>query len=141
MAKTDKTAARQEATAAYLEPHREAFLQKLVALSLGGDPSAMKLMAALIAPPPAAPERTVKLPALKDAQTLTGKVSAVLDAVAAGEIGAATGEALMKSLQVLSNAVQVEEFAGRITALERAAQARHALPSAQRVPDPQLPLA
>ncbi len=138
--RADKIAERQEAVAALLDPHKKDVIDAVVRMAKQADPAATAIFFKYLAPAPLAPEKTVVLPELQAAQTLVQKVSAVLDAVARGDIGAATGEALMKSLAVLSSAVQVEEVMARVAALERQAQAQTrnggVLPTAQRVDEP-----
>jgi hypothetical protein len=134
--RNEKISERQEAVAALLDPHKKDVIDAVVRMAKLADPAATAIFFRYLAPAPVAPEKTVVLPGLENAQTLVQKVESVLNAVARGEIGPTVGEQLMRSLAVLSNAVALSEFADRIAALERSAQARGgALPTAQRVPD------
>jgi hypothetical protein len=138
VAKTNAAARRQEALVAAIKPRLSDIIAKQIDLAAQGDPAAAKLVLGYWAAMPTAPEKTISLPALK-AATLVQKVEGVLAAVADGVVGPSTAEALMKSIEVLSKAVALEDFASRLAALERGAAAKPgALPVAPRVEPPAL---
>jgi hypothetical protein len=142
VAKTDAAARRQEAIAAYLEPHKQDLLDTAIRLGKAGDPSSLKLALSYIGPPPSPVERVIHLPELAAEPTLHGKLLVILSAIGDGRIAPGVAEQLCRSLSAVGAAAALEQFNERLSRLEATATQRNGgvLPTAQRV-DPQLPRA
>ena len=98
-------------------------LAGLVMAAKGGDVQAARLILERILPPVKAIEQAVELQ-LPDGGTLTAKASAVLSAVAAGELAPGQGAALLGAIGTLARVTELDELAARITVLEQ----QHAKP-------------
>lgn len=107
---------RADVIAEYLAPHQVEVLQKLVELAKLGDPKSMGLFLERVAPLPK--EERLKIPGLKDAETLGGKADAILAAVADGHITADTGDKLMGTLDKFSRVVVTADHEARLAAIE-----------------------
>lgn len=101
-----------------LEPHREALVQKAVELALAGDATALRLCLDKLAPAPKATAEPIRVPALRGAETLTGKASAILDAIGAGAVPPDVGVLLLSALSSMARVVETDEHERRIAALE-----------------------
>lgn len=99
-----------------------ALVAVLVERALGGDVGAARLLLERVCPPLKATEEAAPL-ALPDG-TLTEQGRAVLGAVAAGELTAGQGAALLGAIGTLARVAEVDELERRLTALE----ATHAKP-------------
>ena len=98
-------------------------LAGLVTAAKGGDVQAARLILERILPPVKAIEQAVELQLPNDG-TLTAKASAVLSAVAAGELAPSQGAALLGAIGTLARITEIDEMATRITALENAHHAK-----------------
>lgn len=101
-----------------LEPHREALIKKAVELAMNGDATALRLCLDKLAPAPKATAELIRVPALRDAETLTGKASAILDAVGAGMVPPDVGVSLLSALSSVARVIETDELERRIAALE-----------------------
>jgi len=101
-----------------LEPHREALVAKAVRLALDGDTTALRLCLERLSPPPRPEGRSVVLPALETAHTLTEQAHAIMGAIAAGQVPVDVGQQLLASLAHVARATEVDELATRVSALE-----------------------
>jgi hypothetical protein len=133
--RADKIAATQAAIQQHLEPHQAAVLDKVAELAKAGDPASVAQYLKYLSPPPSPVERTIHLPELAAEPTLHGKLLVILSAIGDGRIAPGVAEQLCKALSAVGAAAALEQFNERLAALERSAQARGALPRAERVPD------
>jgi hypothetical protein len=101
-----------------LEPHREDLVAKAIALALAGDPTALRICFDRLAPVPKSETPAVYVPGLAEAVGLTAKGSAVIDAVAGGEISSDVGERLLAALANYAKIREVDELSRRLEALE-----------------------
>lgn len=101
-----------------IEPHREDIIAKAVQLAKMGDPTSIKLCLERLAPAPRQEAEKVVVPGLKEAETLQDKATAILAAVADGEISAEAGDKLLRMLDTYAKAVVVDEHERRLRALE-----------------------
>ncbi len=102
-----------------LEPHREDLVATAVRLALDGDTTALRLCLERLSPPPRPEGRSVVLPALETAHTLTEQAGAIMQAIAEGQVPADVGERLLAALAHVARAIEVDELASRVTALEQ----------------------
>jgi hypothetical protein len=101
-----------------LEPHREALINKAVAMALEGDPQQMRLCLERLAPAPKQEAEKVIVPGLASAPTLQGKSIAILAAVAEGQISAEAGDKLLRMLESFGKAVVLDEHDKRMRLVE-----------------------
>ena len=94
-------------------------LAGLVMAAKGGDVQAARLILERILPPVKAIEQAVELP-LPDGGTLTAKASAVLSAVAMGELAPGQGAQLLAAISSLARVTELDELTARIEKLETA---------------------
>ena len=94
-------------------------LAGLVMAAKGGDVQAARLILERILPPVKAIEQAVELP-LPDGGTLTAKASAVLSAVAMGELAPGQGAQLWAAISSLARVTELDELTARIEKLETA---------------------
>ena len=94
-------------------------LAGLVLAAKGGDVQAARLILERILPPIKAIEQAVELQ-LPDGGTLTAKASAVLSAVAAGELAPGQGAALLGAIGTLARVTEIDEIEARLSKLEAA---------------------
>ena len=107
-----------EQVRALLEPHKAAIIAKAVELAKMGDPASIKLCLERLAPIPRPEDEKVVVPGLADAPTLQAKATAILAAVAAGQISATAGDKLLRMLDTYSKAVVLDEHERRLQAIE-----------------------
>ena len=102
-----------------LDGQADALTQKAVELALAGDMAALRLCMDRILP--ARRDRPVSfaLPPIESAQDAAATVSAVLAAVAAGEITPADAGEICKLIEVYVKVYETAELAERIEQLER----------------------
>ena len=101
-----------------IEPHKAEIIAKAVQLAKMGDPTSIKLCLERLAPVPRPEDEKVVVPGLKDALTLKDKATAILAAVADGQISAAAGDKLLNMLNTYAKAVVIDEHERRLRALE-----------------------
>ena len=94
-------------------------LAGLVMAAKGGDVQAARLILERILPPIKAIEQAVELQ-LPDGGTLTAKASAVLSAVAMGELAPGQGAQLLAAISSLARVTELDEMTARIEKLETA---------------------
>ena len=94
-------------------------LAGLVMAAKGGDVQAARLILERILPPIKAIEPAVELQ-LPDGGTLTAKASAVLSAVAMGELAPGQGAQLLAAISSLARVTELDEMTARIEKLETA---------------------
>ena len=107
-----------EQVRALIEPHKAAIIAKAVELAKMGDPASIKLCLERLAPIPRPEDEKVVVPGLADAPTLQAKATAILAAVAAGQISATAGDKLLRMLDTYSKAVVLDEHERRLQAIE-----------------------
>lgn len=111
-----------------IEPHREALIERALALTKSTDPfaaaNALRIVLERLAPAPKQEAEKIEVPGLAEAEGFAARCQAVIAAVAAGEISAEAGERVLRLLDVYRRAVETDELASRIDALERSAKAK-----------------
>ena len=111
-AKDKRTAAR-----AYLEPHKQALLDKAVELALAGDVQALKLCVDRVLAPMRAVDSPVSIPLAKKG-TLSEQAQAIIQAAAQGHITPREAQALLSALGGVARIQEIDELTRRIEALE-----------------------
>lgn len=105
-----------------LEPHREALIGRALSLTQSPDPfaaaNALRICLERLAPAPKQEAEKIEVPGLAEAATFTDKCTAVINAVAAGEISAEAGERVLRLLDVYRRAHETDSLARRVAALE-----------------------
>jgi hypothetical protein len=104
---------------ALLDGQAQALTQKAIDLALTGDMAALRLCLDRILPPRKDRPVTFTLPAIKSAQDAAAVVSAVLTAVAAGELTPADAAEIGKLVDSYVRAFETAERAERLDRLER----------------------
>ena len=94
-------------------------LAGLVMAAKGGDVQAARLILERILPPVKAIEQAVELQ-LPEGGTLTAQASAVLSAVAMGELAPGQGAQLLAAISSLARVTELDELTARIEKLETA---------------------
>ena len=102
-----------------LDGEAEALARKAVELALGGDIQALRLCLDRLIPP--RKDRTINLdlPDLEAAEGLEAASSAVLTAVAAGDITPTEGQALTTNIEGRRKMLELTEIEQRLSALEQ----------------------
>jgi hypothetical protein len=100
-----------------LDGQAEALTQKAIDLALIGDIPALRLCLDRILPP--RKDRPVTLPPIQNAQDAAATVSAVLAAVATGELTPADAGEISKLIEAYVKAYETAELAQRLERLER----------------------
>lgn len=117
-----KGRAQSELVRALIEPHREALIERALALTQHADPfvaaNALRICLERLAPIPKQESERVEVPGLKDAKTFTDKCEAVVAAVATGDISAEAADRLLRMIGSYARAVAVDDFDRRLRALE-----------------------
>src|SRR5699024_2348799 len=111
-AKDKRTAAR-----AYLEPNKQALLDKAVELALAGDVQALKLCVDRVLAPMRAVDSPVSIPLAKKG-TLSEQAQAIIQAAAKGHITPREAQALLSALGGVARIQEIDELTRRIEALE-----------------------
>ena len=101
-----------------IEPHKAEIIAKAVQLAKMGDPTSIKVCLERLAPVPRPEDEKVVVPGLKDALTLKDKATAILAAVADGQISATAGDKLLRMLDTYGKAVVLDEHERRLRAIE-----------------------
>ncbi|MFM9915282.1 MAG: hypothetical protein ACKVOX_05700 [Rhizobacter sp.] len=109
---------RAEQIAAYLEPHKQAVLDKAIELAKLGDPQSMKLVLERLAPIPKQDSERVSIPGFSDAGTLQAKAEAVLAAAASGHCSAEAAQKLLSVLDMYARAITATDHEKRLQAIE-----------------------
>ncbi|MET4487645.1 DUF5681 domain-containing protein [Bradyrhizobium sp. LA7.1] len=102
-----------------LDGQATALTQKAIDLALGGDMTALRLCLDRILPPRKDRPVTFTLPEIKSAQDAAAVVSAVLAAVAVGELTPADAAEIGKLIDSYVKAFETAELAERLERLER----------------------
>jgi hypothetical protein len=103
---------------ALIEPHKVEIIAKVVELAKMGDPVSLRLCLERLAPTPRQEAEKVVVPGLKEAATLQEKATAILAAVADGQISAEAGDRLLRMLDTYGKAVVLDEHERRLKAIE-----------------------
>jgi hypothetical protein len=101
-----------------LDGQAQALTQKAIDLALGGDISALRLCLDRILPPRKDRPVTFALPPINSAQDAAATVSAVLAAVAAGDLTPADAAEISKLIEAYVRAVETAELTERLERLE-----------------------
>lgn len=102
-----------------LDGQAQALTQKAIDLALTGDMVALRLCLDRILPPRKDRPVTFTLPAINSAQDAAATVSAVLAAVATGELTPADAGEISKLIETYVKAFEMAELAERLDRLER----------------------
>src|SRR4051794_20447298 len=102
-----------------LDGQATALTQKAIDLALTGDMAALRLCLDRILPPRRDRPVTFTLPPINSAQDAAATVSAVLAAVAAGELTPADAGEISKLIEAYVKAFETAELAERLERLER----------------------
>lgn len=119
-----KRGARHKATwaaLALLDGEAQALTRKAVELALVGDPTALRLCLERIAPPRKDSPVTFDLPRMETARDAAKAASAVLEAVAQGELTPSEGAHIMALVETYRRTLETSELEARLLALEGAA--------------------
>lgn len=100
-----------------IEAHVPVILTQLVAAAKGGDVGAARLLLERVLPPIKSVEQAVALQ-LPEGEGLTAQGSAVLSAVACGELAPSQGAALLGAIGQLARVTEIDSLADRIKKLE-----------------------
>ncbi|KWW37669.1 hypothetical protein [Cupriavidus metallidurans] len=101
-----------------IEPHKAEIIAKAVELAKAGDPASLRLCLERLAPVPRPEAEKVVVPGLREAPTLQAKATAILAAVADGQISAEAGDKLLRMLDTYGKAVVLDEHERRLQAIE-----------------------
>jgi hypothetical protein len=110
------------AVEALLEGEAEGLTRKAVEMALGGDTTALRLCLERLVPPRKDKPVAITLPKLMSVGDLPGVTSAVLEAVAAGDMTPSEGEAVSRLVEVHRRAVETADMEQRLAALEAKAE-------------------
>lgn len=103
---------------ALLEHKREELVKKAIELALAGDVAALRLCMERLAPPLRPTTEPVEIPGLAQASTLTEKCQVIVSAVGNAQISPTVGSELLSAMGNLAKALEVDELARRVAALE-----------------------
>lgn len=110
------------AAQALLDGEAEALTRKAVEKALDGDMVALRLCLERIVPPRKDTPVKVKLPAIESVADLSAVTSAILEAVAKGQLTPSEAQALAGLVEAHRKALETEELERRIAALEQNAK-------------------
>ena len=102
-----------------LDGQASALTQKAIDLALGGDMQALRLCLDRILPPRKDRPVSFELPPIESAKDAAATVSAVLAAVAAGDLTPADAGEISKLIDAFVRAYETAELADRLDRLER----------------------
>jgi hypothetical protein len=108
------------AVEALLEGQHQALTQKAIDLALAGDGPALRLCLDRIAPPRKDAPVAFDLPPIRTVEDAVGASSALLAAIAAGDVTPDEGGRVMALLSAHKSLVETGELEARIAALEAA---------------------
>jgi len=106
------------AVQALLEGEAEKLTRRAIEMALAGDLTALRLCLERIAPPRRDSTIQIEIPTITNAADSTFAISAVLDAVAKGEITPSEGSEITKLVACYVKALEANEFEARLKALE-----------------------
>jgi hypothetical protein len=104
---------------ALLDGQAEALTQKAINMALEGDITALRLCLDRVLPARKDRPVTFALPAINTPQDAAATISAVLAAVAAGELTPSDASEISKLIEVYVETVKTAEFAERLNQLEK----------------------
>lgn len=106
-----------------LQPRQAELVKKAVDLALAGDVAALRLCMERLSPPLRASSEPVVIAGLAEANTLTDRCEVIVRAVGSGVISPTVGGELLAAMGNLAKAMETDELARRITALEKEGKA------------------
>jgi hypothetical protein len=121
----DCLAHRKQATlavAALMNGEAEELTRKAIELAKGGDLAALRLCMDRLLPPRKDRPVSLDLPMIESARDMPKAISALLGAVAAGELAPSDAAEVTKLLDAYGRAVEINELAERIDNLEKMAE-------------------
>ncbi|MFV1873168.1 MAG: DUF5681 domain-containing protein [Oleiphilus sp.] len=95
-------------------------IKKMKEKALDGDVGALQFLIGSILPKTKPSSECVDLPLLSEAETLTDKANAILNAVAAGELPPDIGSQLISNISNVARVIEIEDLAKRLDELEKA---------------------
>jgi hypothetical protein len=107
---------------ALLDGEAEALTKKAIELAKGGDLVALRLCMDRLLPPRKDRPVSLDLPMIESARDMPKAISALLGAVAAGELAPSDAGEVTKLLDAYGRAVEINELAERIDNLEKMAK-------------------
>jgi hypothetical protein len=107
------------AAQALLDGEAEGLTRKAIDLALDGDSVALRLCLERLVPPRKDGPINIKLPAMKTAGDAVKVSSAIIQAVAKGDLTPSEGEALARLVETHRRTLELEEIDRRLTALEQ----------------------
>lgn len=107
-----------QAVQALLQGEAEALTRKAISMALAGDSTALRLCIERLAPPPKDSPVLFAVPPMQTAADAAQAVSAIVAAVAAGELTPAEAERVASRVDAWRKAVETSELAARVAALE-----------------------
>lgn len=105
-----------------LEKNGVALIQQCQALAFKGDVTALRLCIERLVPVAKAANSRFRLPPVGTTEELAKALPALVKAVARGQLSAQEGEAIASMLDSQRKAIEAQEFAARLQALEQAAE-------------------
>lgn len=102
-----------------LLPDQPELVAKVVELAKLGEPVALRMCLERLAPTPRPEAEKVVVPGLKEAPTLQARATAILAAVADGQISAEAGDKLLRMLDSYGRAVVLDEHEQRLRLIEQ----------------------
>ena len=109
------------AAQALLDGEAEALTRKAIELAKGGDLTALRLCMDRLLPPRKDRPVSLDLPRIDSARDVPKAISALLAAVAAGELAPSDAGEVTKLLDAYARAVEINELAERVDNLEKMA--------------------
>ena len=109
------------AAQALLDGEAEALTRKAIELAKGGDLAALRLCMDRLLPPRKDRPVSLDLPRIDGARDVPIAISALLAAVAAGELAPSDAGEVTKLLDAYARAVEINELAERVDNLEKLA--------------------
>jgi hypothetical protein len=110
-----------QAVQALLDGEAEALTRRAITLAMDGDPTALRLCIERLSPPPKDAPVIFPIPKMEAAADAAGAVSAVVAAVACGDLTPTQGERIAGIIEAWRRAIETTELAARVEALEAAA--------------------
>jgi Family of unknown function (DUF5681) len=107
------------AAQALLEGEAEALTRKAIDLAKGGDITALRLCIDRLVPPRKDRPLSLHLPNIDSARDVPRAISALLAAVAAGELTPSDASEVTKLLDAYARSVEIKELAARVDNLEK----------------------
>jgi Family of unknown function (DUF5681) len=103
---------------ALIDGQAEALVQRALALAMGGDPTAMRIVMDRLCPPRRERTVTVDLPSIKSGTDLIAAAAALTQATAAGDITPSEAASLSTLVGNVAKAVETVEIVARLAKLE-----------------------